>query len=93
MRSRYSAYVTNNQAYLLASWHRSTRPSRVRLDEAQRWLGLRIKRCSGGSESDQEGRVEFIARYKVAGQGHRLHEDSRFLREDGQWYYVDGHHL
>ena len=29
-------------------------------------------------------------RYRVAGKGHRLHELSRFVREEGRWYYVDG---
>ena len=31
-----------------------------------------------------------LARYRIAGRGHRLHELSRFIREDGRWYYVDG---
>jgi SEC-C motif-containing protein len=35
--------------------------------------------------------VEFVARYKVGGRAHRLHESSRFIRgEDGHWRYVDG---
>ena len=34
--------------------------------------------------------VEFVARYRVAGKAVRLHEHSRFLREGGRWYYVDG---
>ena len=28
--------------------------------------------------------------YKIAGRAFRLHEISRFVREDGGWYYVDG---
>jgi uncharacterized protein YchJ len=27
---------------------------------------------------------------KVAGRTHRLHEISRFVREGGRWYYLDG---
>jgi len=35
--------------------------------------------------------VEFVARQRDAtGRAHRLHERSRFLREQGRWYYVDG---
>jgi len=34
--------------------------------------------------------VEFVARSKLSGRAHRLHEISRFVREDGRWYYVDG---
>lgn len=34
--------------------------------------------------------VEFIARYKLSGRAHRLHEISRFVYQAGQWFYVDG---
>jgi len=46
---------------------------------------------SGGADGD-EGTVEFIARYKIAGRGYRLHEVSRFIRRDGLWVYLDGTH-
>lgn len=92
MRSRYSAYVLGNEPYLLATWHASTRPASLDLteDAGTKWLGLEIKRTEAGAEQDQRGIVEFVARYKVGGRAHRLHEVSRFVREDGRWYYVDG---
>jgi SEC-C motif-containing protein len=93
MRSRYSAFVRERAEYLLASWHPDTRPSRVRFDPEQRWLGLRIKATEAGLEQDERGVVEFVARYKVAGKGFRLHERSRFERIDGAWFYRDGDHL
>ncbi len=31
-----------------------------------------------------------MARYKVGGRAHRLHEISRFLREADRWFYLDG---
>lgn len=93
MRSRYSAFVECNEAYLLTTWHPQTRPSRVRFDSAQRWLGLVIKSTSGGMEEDDEGEVEFVARYKIAGKGHRLRERSRFEKVEGSWYYLNGKHL
>lgn len=93
MRSRYSAFVECDEAYLLASWHADTRPSRVRFDPGQRWLGLNIKAVEAGGESDKAGTVEFVARYKVAGKGHRLRERSRFEKIDGRWFYLDGEHL
>ena len=34
--------------------------------------------------------VEFVARSKQGGRAQRLHEASRFVREQGRWYYVDG---
>lgn len=90
MRSRYSAYALALEPYLLATWHPSTRPSSLNLQETPlpKWLGLQIKRHE--SLGPDEARVEFVARYKVGGRAHRLHEVSRFLREDGRWYYVEG---
>jgi SEC-C motif-containing protein len=93
MRSRYSAFTLGAQEYLLASWHPDTRPSRVRLDPRQRWLGLSIKATEQGGPQDQAGVVEFVARFKVEGRGHRLHEISRFRKLDGSWHYLDGEHL
>jgi SEC-C motif-containing protein len=92
MRSRYSAYVRGDEAYLLATWHPSTRPAVLDLaeDTATKWLGLEITRTEAGGEQDERGSVEFVARYKVGGRAHRLHEVSRFVREEGRWYYVDG---
>jgi len=92
MRSRYSAYVERDEAYLMASWHPATRPSRVRLDPDQRWLGLSVKSVEAGQVEDSRGTVEYVARYKVQGRGHRLHEISRFERIGDRWYYRDGEH-
>jgi len=91
MRSRYSAYVHGDAAYLLATWHPSTRPAALDLgeDRATRWLGLEVRRHER-SGADQ-AIVEFVARYRVGGAAAvRLHEISRFVREDGRWFYVDG---
>jgi len=90
MRSRYSAYVLANEAYLLATWHASTRPPQLDPDTAAtpKWLGLTVRRhLATGPDTAS---VEFAARYRVHGRGHRLHEFSRFVREAGRWYYVDG---
>jgi SEC-C motif-containing protein len=91
MRSRYSAYVLQREAYLLATWHPGTRPTDLNLigqQPAPRWLGLSVKRHDEGAT---EALVEFVARLRYAGgRAQRLHEVSRFLREDGRWYYVDG---
>ena len=90
MRSRYSAFVACNQSYLLASWHPDTRPAHLSLDPQQRWLGLKILRTGAGTAADDEGMVEFVARYKIAGRGYRLHEISRFVRTEEGWRYVGG---
>ena len=89
MRSRYSAYVLKLATYLLATWHPSTRPSELDLAaDDSKWLGLDVKRHE--VQDDDRAMVEFVARYRIAGRGHRLHELSRFVREDGRWFYVDG---
>ena len=93
MRSRYSAFVLGRVGYLEASWHASTRPAGLTLEPGQKWLGLEVKRHRVIDAEHAE--VEFVARYRTAGPGAggravRLHERSRFVREDGRWYYVDG---
>jgi len=90
MRSRYSAYVLGLEAYLLATWHPSTRPDALHLTEdgATKWLGLAVKHHRNIDSA--QATVEFVARYRVAGRGHRLHEISRFVREESRWFYVDG---
>ena len=90
MRSRYVAYVLGLEPYLLATWHPDTRPRSLDLDAepATKWLGLEVKRHAlTGQDS---AIVEFVARYKIAGRAHRLHEISRFMRQAGRWFYLDG---
>ncbi len=88
MRSRYSAYALGRADYILATWHASTRPPDASPEQGLRWIGLTIKRSE--ATGDDRAIVEFVARYKIAGRAQRLHEVSRFVREDGRWYYVDG---
>ncbi len=89
MRSRYSAFVLRNEPYLLASWHTSRRPSRVTFDSQQKWLGLKV--VASVSTGEDSAEVEFIARYRIGGaSAARLHERSRFVRDGGRWFYLDG---
>ncbi|HHB77055.1 MAG TPA: zinc chelation protein SecC [Desulfobulbus sp.] len=89
MRSRYTANVEQNQAYLLKTWHSATRPGT--LGGFSHWRGLHIIQVqSGGDGDEQEGMVEFRAMYEKDGRPGCLHEKSRFVREAGRWYYFDG---
>ena len=88
MRSRYSAFVMGRRDYLLASWHASTRPTDLALDPAAKWLGLEVRAYRLLDADHAE--VEFVARCRETGRASRLHERSRFVRESGRWYYVDG---
>jgi SEC-C motif-containing protein len=88
MRSRYTAFVLHDEAYLLESWHPSRRPERVAFEPGLKWLGLDVRehRVTGADRAE----VEFVARSRLGGRAGRLHERSRFVLEGGRWYYVDG---
>jgi SEC-C motif-containing protein len=88
MRSRFSAFVLARADYLLGTWHNRTRPASLDFDAGTKWLGLEVRehKMTGADMAE----VEFVARYRVAGAAVRLHERSRFVREGGRWFYVDG---
>jgi SEC-C motif domain protein len=89
MRSRYSAFVLERGEYLLATWHESKRPASIEFEPGVKWLGLDVRARSVLDADHAE--VEFVARQRgPSGTATRLHERSRFVREDGRWYYVDG---
>lgn len=89
MRSRYSAFVTENQAYLLQSWAKGKHPQSISFDPATKWLGLKVIRCKNGLATDNEGWVEFVARYKIGGKAERIEELSHFIKENDKWVYVE----
>ena len=90
MRSRYTAYVRRDEAYLLRTWEASRRPSSIDLDDTV-WLGLEVLATEAGGEEDAEGIVEFVACYQaLMGAVAELRELSRFARNSGAWVYVDG---
>ena len=90
MRSRYSAFVVGAVDYLLATWHPSTRPVELVLDTDTEWRRLDIVRTEAGGPFDERGTVEFAAHFRHDGERGVQRESSRFLREDGRWYYLDG---
>jgi SEC-C motif domain protein len=90
MRSRYSAFAVGNAGYLLATWHSTTRPRTLELEPGVRWTRLDVVATTGGALLAAEGTVEFVAHHVVDGARSAQHETSRFVREDGQWRYLDG---
>jgi SEC-C motif-containing protein len=88
MRSRYTAFVAERAEYLQATWHSTTRPAALEFDAGAKWLGLTVRshRTTGADRAE----VTFVARYRVGGRAVRLEETSRFVREGGRWFYVDG---
>ena len=90
MRSRYTAFVLENETYLKHTWQEAFRPSTLEFEVGAKWLGLDIKDfVSTGIEAGlATAEVEFVARVRLDGKASRLHERSRFVCEDGQWRYV-----
>jgi SEC-C motif-containing protein len=89
MRSRYTAFVLEDEAHLLRSWHASSRPTEVRFVPGQTWTGLEVLATVAGDLLDPEGEVEFRAHHERRGRAHSLHELSRFVRDDeGRWVYL-----
>lgn len=94
MRSRYSAYCIKDIEYLISTHF----PSKRQLNEREilmqtihgtQWLGLKILKTDESQISQGVGYVEFAAFYKSAEEG-QLHENSKFIYENGKWYYLDG---
>jgi SEC-C motif-containing protein len=88
MRSRYSAFATGQERYLMDTWHPRTRPTALDLDPGQIWTRLDVIGRTGGGPLDQEGTVDFIAHYRVLTRADKFRENSRFERLDGRWFYV-----
>ncbi|WP_406132954.1 YchJ family protein [Streptomyces zaomyceticus] len=90
MRSRYSAFVVHDEAYLLRTWAPETRPGEVDFDPGLRWTGLEVEDTTEGTAFHQRGTVTFTARHVHDGEPGAMRERSRFARHEGAWVYVDG---
>lgn len=88
MRSRFSAFAVRDAAYLLRTWHSTTRPSGIEFEPDQQWTRLEIVGTTDGSAFHTEGTVEFRAHYRLHGHTDSQHEVSRFVREDALWVYL-----
>lgn len=87
MRSRYAAFALRNADYLGATWHASTRPAHLDFTPGQEWLALKVEAARTDGEA---ATVTFTARSRIGGTSHVLRETSRFVRQGGRWWYVDG---
>jgi SEC-C motif-containing protein len=87
MRSRYSAFVLRDAAYLRRTWSVASRPGTVPFVDDLRWPGLDILGHTGGSAFHTEGTVEFCAHFTLAGKPGEHRENSAFLRIEGDWFY------
>ena len=87
MRSRFSAFALGLNDYLLASWHASTRPASLPGEPGGVWKGLKIV---SAAQQDDAGTVHFRATCLEQDRWSQLEEQSRFVREQGHWFYLDG---
>lgn len=87
MRSRYSAFALAKTDYISSSWHHSQRPATLSLTPDEQWLALEIIHSE---ENGDIGAVHFRATSKDRQGVSVLEERSRFVRENGHWYYLDG---
>lgn len=95
MRSRYTAYVTGNIDYIMATTHPTSRAdsdiaAMRSWAESADWTGLEIVSSRNGQPEDKQGEVEFIASYGLNGIPQRHHEKSLFVKDDDTWYFKDG---
>lgn len=87
MRSRYSAFVCKQAQYLLTSWHPSTCPAELELDDSPEWLQLQVL---SSAQHGNNGEVHFRALHKTGTGIGFLEEHSEFIREGQRWYYLSG---
>ncbi len=95
MRARYTAYATCNIDFLYASSGEEVQAdfdpeASRRWAEGSEWKGMEVVATEEGGEQDEEGIVEFIARYSVNGTDFEHHERSLFQRVKGEWKFIDG---
>ncbi|MEH6558928.1 MAG: YchJ family protein [Oceanicoccus sp.] len=95
MRSRFSAFCTENADYLVTSHHPSKRSPNDKLElegtfNQCKWLQLNIVESKQGLSNDTHGEVEFVAIYRQNDDLSRLHERSAFVKENNHWFYLDG---
>ena len=90
MRSRYTAFGLHDATHLLRTWYPTSRPRTIDFEPDLEWRRLLVLDRVAGGPFDDQGVVEFEAFWRQGTVRGSLHERSRFVREDRQWYYVDG---
>lgn len=95
MRARYAAYVVGAIDFIMDSVHPAMRADNDRAQveawsRQSEWKGLEILRTEKGGPEDQDGVVEFVAKYRSQGVDMAHHEIAQFRRQKGDWYFYDG---
>jgi len=93
MRSRYTAFTKANGNYLLLSHHSSTQPTKeikeiIAWAKSVVWDHLEIFSIKLGGINDTVGYVEFKAYFFEQQKLKYIHENSKFVKENGVWVYL-----
>jgi SEC-C motif-containing protein len=95
MRARYSAHVMVDVDFLYATTHPDHREgydhkgTRIWAENSE-WHGLQILETTGGGPKDEEGEVEFIARFRDKNGLRSHHERGMFERKKKRWLFTEG---
>ncbi len=95
MRARYAAYALGKIDFIMDSLDPEKdddvdRANTEAWSKQSKWLGLEILGTEKGGPDDEEGKVEFVARYKLKGMNVSHHERALFRKHNGRWVFVDG---
>lgn len=91
MRSRYTAFGLMATPHILKTWHSSTRPNTLSFEtNPVKWVNLKIHPQKNLPENKNQGIVTFTAQYIENNTLCQLHESSKFVKEEGLWFYLDG---
>ena len=96
MRSRYSAHAKKEYDYIFETTWPANRQEEDRQGTAGwsrklDWQRLEIRNVDAGGPDDDKGTVEFVARYRKSAKAFEHHEIAEFIRQEGRWYFKDGH--
>ncbi|MBP9727025.1 MAG: SEC-C domain-containing protein [Gammaproteobacteria bacterium] len=98
MRSRYTAFTQSNVDYLFSSMtpelqqHTDREDLQNFAEEVSSWVRLEIIHATSIASDDIHGNVEFAAYFMYDGEQQRIHENSKFIKQDGQWFYAGHQH-
>jgi SEC-C motif-containing protein len=96
MRSRYTAYTMADINYIKATTRHEALIGFQELDAkhwAKRVCWIKLKVHNSSIENANTGYVEFEAQFVDGSRLKSIHEKSKFIREEGLWYYVKGSHI
>jgi SEC-C motif domain protein len=95
MRARYTAYATGNIEFVESSHdpakrHEMDKDGAEEWSKAAEWLGLEVSSTENGAEGDDDGVVEFVAKYEMQGRIVHHRERAIFKKVKDEWFFHDG---